>query len=325
MKKKIIIAVFAVICIMSCSTENTDIQTLKIDESIPEIADLVAFIPATEFDNTSKGKYVGVFGHYLNSELHGKVYINAGNDTRYTALIQLVNGEELKFTGVQQSRRKNIIYFEGETGSFDIDFTDYKKPEVTNVFMNSVDTEAYIVLSKSTRGAPTFSILGTYVDSSDPLFSGNWDLMGDFSTFEVVSVPTGLSFPFPTSIDVQIEEISSMIITHVSSPDPLISNAETDFDTNTAAMCAEAQLPGFVLPTTEAIIATIPAVGGATLVSAGGQTSMINGIEATWNLNYTPAIAIASVNETYVDDDCNEITSGTWSWNGRSGTTTVVN
>lgn len=326
MGKKIIIVAFAAVCIMSCSTDTSDTQTITIDENIPAIADLVTFVPDTEFDNTSKGKYVGIFGHHLNQELHGKIYINAGNDTRYAALIQLVNGEELKFTGVEQSRSSDIIYFEGATGSFDIDFTDYRNPEATNVIMNGVDTEAYISLAKSTRGAPTLVILGNYEETGNAgAFYGNWDLIGDFDTFDVVSVPTGLSFPLPTSVDVQIEEIFSMVISHTTSMTPLTSNNALDFGENTAAACAEEQLPGFTLPTTEAIIGNIPLLDNVTLVSAGGQTSMINGIEATWSLNYTPAIPIAGVTETYVADNCTPITSGVWSWNGRTGTTTVMN
>ena len=327
MGKKLLIAAFAAVCIMSCSTDQSDTQTITIDENISEIVDLVGFVPATEFDETSQGKFIGIFGHHLDQELHGKVYINAGNDTRYTALIELVNGEQLKFTGVQQSRSNpDHIYFEGKSGSFDADFSDYTSPKVTNVLMNDADTEAYMALTKSTGGVPAFVILGNYEETGNAAaFYGNWDLMGDFNTFDVVSVPTGLSFPLPTSIDVQIQEISSMVISHTTSMTPLTSNLASDFDTNAAAACAGMQLPGFVLPTTEAIIGQIPAVGNVTLVSAGGQTSMINGIEAAWSLNYTPAIAIAGVLETYVADDCTEITSGTWSWNGLTGTTTVIN
>lgn len=330
MGKKLMIVAFAAVCIMSCSTDNTDNETLTIDESIPEIANLVTFIPGSQFDNTSKGKYVGIFGHHLNSELHGKVYINAGLDTRYTALIQLVNGEELKFIGTQhQSKNNNLVYFEGETGSFDIDFTDYKNPEATNVIMNNVDAEAYITLAKSTRGADPLVILGNYVDSDDSGFFGNWDLM--------TNPATGAATPFSTVINglavtgtAVSQEIVTMSISHTTSMTPFIINGADDFDTNAAVACAPI---GVMIPTTEPVILDIfvntpfPLGDVADAVSAGGQTSMINGVEATWSFNYTSEIVNPigdNIPVSYIADDCSTIASGTWSWNGRSGTTTVL-
>lgn len=319
MGKKIIIAAFAAVCMMSCSTDTSDTQTITIDESIPVIADLVAFVPNTEFDNTSKGKYVGIFGHHLNQELHGKIYINAGNDTRYAALIQLVNGEELKFNGVEQSRSSDIIYFEGASGSFDIDFTDYRNPEATNVIMNGADTEGYMVLEKSTRGAAPFIILGSYVDSADPSFFGNWDLITDPATN--TATPVTLMGISGTAIT---QEIVTMSISHAGSMVPFISDTPEDFDTNAALACAPA---GVVIPTTEPVIIdlVIPfvgSVGGA--ISAGGQTSIINGIEASWSYNYTTPIPLAGLPEMYLSNDCSPALSGTWSWNGRIGTTSAL-
>lgn len=330
MGKKLFIAALVAISIMSCSTDNSDNQTLTIDESIPEIANLVTFIPEIKFDETSKGKYVGIFGHYLNSDLHGKVYINAGNNTRYTALIQLVNGEELKFTGVQQSRSSDIIYFKGESGSFDVNFSDYRNPEVTNVFMNNEDSEAYITLAKNTRGTDPLVILGSYVDSSDPTFFGNWDLMADPATNTATPFIITEGVPFPIEGTGVSQEIVTMSISHAGSMTPFIINGADDFDTNTAVGCAPA---GIVVPTTEPVIidilinAPIPVGDVADAISSGGQTSMINGVEATWSLNYTSAINLPpflSVPETYLENNCSAAVSGTWSWNGRSGTTTAI-
>ncbi|MEP0266117.1 hypothetical protein [Dokdonia sp.] len=332
MGKKLLIAAFAVICIMSCSTDNSDNQTLTIDESIPEIANLVTFIPGSQFDDTSRGKYVGIFGHYTNPELHGKIYINAGLDTRYTALIQLVNGEELKFIGTpQQSKNNNLVYFEGETGNFDIDFTDFKKPEATNVFMNDVDTEAYIVLAKTTRGADPAVIVGSYVDSSDPTFFGNWDLIANPATATSTPFTTMIpGVPFPVSGFGVTQEIVTMSISHAGSMTPFIINGADDFDTNAAIACAPS---GITIPTTEPVIidviidSPLPLGDVADAISAGGQTSMINGIESTWSFNYTSEIVNPlgeNIPASYISNDCNPALSGTWSWNGRTGTTTVL-
>ena len=326
------IAAFAALCIISCSTDNADNETLTIDESIPEIANLVTYIPGSQFDNTSKGKYVGIFGHYTNSELHGKIYINAGLDTRYTALIQLVNGEELNFTGTQQSRSNpNFIYFEGKTGSFDVDFTDYKNPEATNVIMDNVNTEAYIVLAKTTRGADPSVIVGSYVDSSDPTFFGNWDLIANPATATSTPFTTTIpGIPFPVSGFGITQEIVTMSISHAGSMTPFIINGADDFDTNAAIACAPS---GITIPTTEPVMIDIiidsplPLGDVADAISAGGQTSMINGIESTWSFNYTSEIVNpigANVPASYIADDCSPLLSGTWSWNGRTGTTTVL-
>lgn len=320
MGKKLIMAAFVAVCIMSCNTDNSDTQTITIDENISEIADLVGFVPSVEFDETSKGKYVGIFGHHLNQELHGKVYINAGNDTRYTALIELVNGKQLKFTGAQRSRTNpDLIYFEGKSGNFDINFANYTNPEATNVLMDGADTEAYMVLTKDKSGAPSFIILGSYVDSSDPSFFGNWDLITNPATN--IATPITLMGISGTAIT---QEIVTMSISHAGSMVPAIVDAPDDFDTNIAVACVPA---GITIPTTEPVIIelVVPFVGTiGNAISAGGQTSMINGIEATWSFNYTTPIPIAGQPETYVDDSCNAATSGTWTWNGRTGTTSAL-
>lgn len=93
MKLKVIVAALATLCLISCGSEQTDNQTVAIDERIPEITNQITYIPRTHFDTTAKGKYVGVLGHYQDSDVRGKIYVNVGMDTRYTAVVDLVNGE----------------------------------------------------------------------------------------------------------------------------------------------------------------------------------------------------------------------------------------
>jgi hypothetical protein len=248
---------------------------------------------------------------------------------RYKALIQLVNGQELNFVGKKSFKyNPNLISFEGEMGSFTIDFTNYKKPKVTNVFIKDTDTEAYIVLTKSTRGGDPFILLGSYVDSSDPAFFGNWDLMSSQVTTQVTPFTTTIS-GISVSGTVVTQEIVALTISHSASMTPFTSNSPDDFDTNTAIVCAPV---GVLIPTSEPVIMDIfvtspfPLGDVGDAISAGGQSSMINGIEATWSLNYTTRIDNPlglNLPETYVADDCSTILSGTWSWNGRSGITTV--
>ncbi|GGG33768.1 hypothetical protein GCM10011344_38230 [Dokdonia pacifica] len=332
MGKKLFIAAFAMLFIMSCSTDNEDNQTVTIDESIPEISNLITHVAATAFDNSARGKYVGVFGHYQNSELHGKIYINNGMDTRHSAIIELINGETLKFQGIPQSRSNpNLIYFEGKAGSFDLNFEDYANPQASNVFMNDVDTEGYITLVKSTRGADPLVFIGTYEETGNEIeFFGNWDLIANPATATSTPFSTTVpGVPFPISGTAVSQEIVTMSISHAGSTDPFVINGADDFDINAAVACAPA---GIAIPTTEPVILDItippPFPGFPTTlvdaISAGGQTSMINGIEATWSFNYTSAIPIAGIAESYINNDCTAAVSGTWSWNGRTGTTTAV-
>ena len=325
------IATFAILCMMSCSTDNEDNQTLTIDESIPEISNLITHVAATAFDNSARGKYVGVFGHYQNPDLHGKIFVNVGMDTRYSAVIELVNGERLSFKGVPQSRSAEIIYFEGDTGSFDLNFEDYTNPQASNVFMNDVDTEGYITLVKSTRGADPLVFIGTYEETGNEVeFFGNWDLIANPATATSTPFSTTVpGVPFAINGTAVSQEIVTMSISHAGSTDPFVINGADDFDINAAVVCAPA---GIAIPTTEPVILDItilpPFPGFPTTlvdaISAGGQTSMINGIEATWSFNYTSAIPIASIAESYLNNDCSPAVSGTWSWNGRTGTTTAV-
>ena len=335
MGRKLLIAAFAAVCIMSCSTDTNDTQTITINENIPEIVDLVGFLPATEFDETSQGKFIGVFGHHLEQELHGKIYINAGNDTRYTALIELVNGEQLKFTGVQQSRSNpDHIYFEGKSGSFDADFSDYTSPKVTNVLMNDADTEAYMVLVKSSAAGDAFVVIGNYEETDNEVaFYGNWDLIGNGTT---VTAPfstniTSAGFPFPVTLSggILLQDIVTMCISHTDSTAPFVIDGTDDFDTNAAAGCGPA---GSTIPSTEAVIfkvnITSPTSSTINGISAGGQTSMINGIEASWSFNYNSEITDpfgTNIPESYLANDCSSSLSGTWMWNGREGTTTIIN
>ena len=185
--------------------------------------------------------------------------------------------------------------------------------------MDSADTEAYMVLTKETSGAAPFIILGTYVDNSDPSFFGNWDLITNPATS--IATPVTLMGVSGTAIT---QEIVTMSVSHAGSMNPAIVNTPEDFDTNIAVACAP---DGVTIPTTEPVIIelVVPFIGIiGNAISAGGQTSMINGIEATWSFNYTTPIPLIGQPEAYVDDSCNPTMSGAWTWNGRTGTTLAL-
>lgn len=309
--KKILYLFVISFCIISCSTEENQIA-YTIDESVPVISDLVSFVPDTKFDKTSKGKYIGMFGHHSNPKLHGKVYVNAANDTRYAIQINLTNGEILKFQGLPRSSYTDKVFFQGESGSFEVDFSNYLAPEVSNVFIKEEPTQAYIILAKSTESSSPFVFLGTYVDSSDPSFNGNWNLMTDATS------STNTPFNFGgISGTVESQEINQLVVTRTGITTPF---KVTTFDTNTAAACAPA---GITLPTNQPVILdlSVPFVGDiGDAISAGGQTSLISNFSTTWSLNFANVV---SQGINYANDDCTPAINGTWARNGRSGTVTV--
>lgn len=84
-------------------------------------------------------------------------------------------------------------------------------------------------------------------------------------------------------------------ISHLASTNPFIITGEDNFDTNAAIGCAPT---GITIPTTEPVIIEIFIDGfgqDGDAICAGGQTSMINGIECFWSLNYTSPIVTVLV------------------------------
>lgn len=327
MKLKTMLLGASLLVALGCSTDS---DTTQENQYIPEITDLVNLVADTQYDNTPIGKYTGVFGHYLNKDLHGKIYINAGLDTRYSALIQLVNGQELKFKGKKITNSKHTVIFTGRSGSFQINFANYLSPLVSNVNINGEDEEAYISLVKSQNGADVFIRLGTYVDSTDPAFFGNWDLMGDPLTTEGTPFTSTIpGVPFLVDGNAVTQEINTLVLSHTGATSQVLVNGMDDFDPNAAIVCAPI---GVSIPSSEPVLIDIIVTGPISLgdiadaISAGGQTSMIIGNVASWSLNHTTQITIpfGDIPESYVTNDCNATTSGTWSWNGRSGTLTVL-
>lgn len=326
-----IIPLFLITLLISCSTDSND----ELNNDVPEIVDLVSYVADSSFDNTPQGKYVGVIGHYLDRDLHGKIYINMGMDKRHTAIIEMVDGSLHKFKGYNASRSNDkLIQYEGDSGSFMLDFTDFNNPISSNVYVKNVADTGYIVLGKSKAGIAPFVMMGTYVEDPVTGFTGNWDVMTNPLTLQTTPFSFPISDPFPTTVtgSAQTQEINQLMISHVGSTSPLVMTDPNDFDTNTAIGCAPV---GVVIPTTEPVLMDINITAPFNLgyigrgISAGGQTSTINGSVSSWSLNYTPAIVVpppfaTTIPASYSSDSCVETTSGTWSWNGRSGTTTVV-
>jgi len=321
--KKIILSLTVLgLLLLGCSPDAT---LDPIEENI--VVNLETFIPDLAFDQSPKGKYVGVFGHHTNLELHGKIFINAGQYNQYGALIKLVNGETMKFTGTPASRNGSIINFTGNSGSFIVNLQNFEETITSEVQLDNELTEGYIVLQKSTRGTIPFVLTGTYIDSTDPNFTGNWDLIGTGTQIDFNNTVVFPGFPVPITVTTATQEIATLSISHSGSISPILDNS---FETNTTSDCFTAVAPGLTFPTAPSLISSdlitdifgaIPGTTGS--VGAGGQSSLLNGNTATWNLTYSTPVVLPpflDVAESFYNEDCSPATSGSWSWNGRSGT-----
>ncbi len=306
-----------------CQQEEFEID----DQSAYISLNLETFVPSQDLDNSPKGKYIGVLGHHTNLDIHGKIFINAGQHQQYDALAKLTNGTILTFRGKPQTKDGILVFFQGKSGSFTMNFEDFTHPILSTVELYEQETEGYIVAKKSTKDVQAFVLTGTYVDDTDPNFSGNWDLIGDGTVTDVEVEVTVPGIPFPVNVSVPTENISTLSISHSGSIPPFI---DTTFESNAAQSCIEAAIGGSFSSAPFVIPSDIPnpfpgqdPLGGAGSISAGGQTSLLNGSNATWSLSYGAPIPLAGIPGGFSDDNCMPTTTGSWSWNGRSGTISI--
>lgn len=311
------------------SCQNDELETVEAASPFIDL-NLKTFVSEQDLDNSSKGKYVGVIGHYTNPSIHGKIFINSGQHNQYNALVEMNNGSTMKFKGIPQNRDASIVYFGGKEGSFIANFEEFQEPVLASVQFNEESDDGYIVVQKSSKGVDAVAITGTYVDENNPAFTGNWNMMGDGT---VTNIPVNLEpplVPFPVTLQIPTENISLVMITHSGSSTPLM---DMTFESNTAVDCIAMGFPGAPFPTVPFIIPTdIPSpipfgdpLGGEGSVTSGGQTSLFNGSNASWSLSFAAPIPAAMIPGGYSDDDCLPSPGGTWSWNGRTGTINIAN
>lgn len=308
--KKFLLIALTIGTMLSCS-QDTEIQNITADLTVPAITNLKTFTPDARFNESSLGKYVGVFGHHNNRDLHGKIYINAGADTRYSALIELVSGQELYFEGTA-TRNEHVFMFTGDHGSFTANFKDSTSPVFENVYIDGAEDASYIVAKKEIEGNQIIIILGFYLDPDDPNFFGAWNLMGDQATQQTTVRQTGLTPPLPEFYTALTQDIDQLVITHNNNTTPIVIN---NFGVNAGACDL---IPGFNPPTINPSVTFIPEFGSR-LVSAGGQTSSVLGFDLDWTLIYRPQIPNLPYFETYFRNDCALATSGTWTYRNRTG------
>lgn len=278
--KKLILLLAVTLVVFSCSKDTIDTETT---------ADLTQMTPSKSLDGTSEGMYHGVFGHNSVKELHGKILINAGNNGKYSALIQMVNGENIRFQGDQISRTN--IHFTSDRGNFDFNTVDITAPVASNVTIDGV--EAYIVTIKSRGGGIPVVALGTYEEAGNETnFYGNWDVIGDETTVGPFNSP-----PFQVS-----QLINMVVVSPQGTGGPFIDSI---MEPTTMPVCVSTATEPFIIE-----------VGPGVTVDIWlqDQVATFKGRTANYSINYQ------SGSDAYIDIDCNPLPFGSWSWNGRSGT-----
>lgn len=134
-------------------------------------------LAATSIDGDT---FTGVF-FSKDLELHGELKIDLASTDKYAAVVNLLNGKELKFRAQPDKNNSDIVHFKGQNGSFTLDFTN-KSDVVASGFLVD-DKEGHIKVYRHARGVPPAILFGSYVDDLDPAFTGAWDMIA-FGAFE---------------------------------------------------------------------------------------------------------------------------------------------
>ena len=187
-------------------------------ETVPEIesVDLTKIIDPTtaravaEFDKTSSGIYKGVLVAN-DMSYHGVLTVNFGNDSQYNAILEYGDDEKIGFipVNVASANASNVMEFRGRNAGFTLNVGDYNQPVVSNGYINGEKAQTKLLKETSTNQVRV--ALGTFIDDLDPNFTGTWDMLSNST--QIVTLSTGLGFPFPPTVDVIVNVISEVVLT----------------------------------------------------------------------------------------------------------------
>ena len=296
---KLSLLVIALLALFSCSTDDStdpiileNTTSVEIETPLESQMDMPAEdqTPATQLDTTKQGIYNGVVasGH---TQSRGKVWINLGNNTQYTATVKMVDGETMSFQGVRKSTRTGVSYlFANDNGSFTVTENTVRRPEITDVMLNN---EPYFMYAVKRRGGNTSNIFGsaTYTgtfqeDGGSRM--GTWNIMADGSNLNP-------NFMFGNGI-------SDLMVTFNGTME-----GDTTFEASPNFTCLGNSNPW--IP----IADLFEADGDGVL--AFEQSSTLFGGTVTWDLGFSSGLLGG-----YVDVNCdNSATSGIYTFTGPGG------
>ena len=295
MKKNYLKCLFAVgvMALNSCSTDS-DTDVLESEIVNIETTSLFEVTPDASLDQSEFGLYHGVFSS-RDLSLKGKIYVQV-QDNDYRAEVQLRDGEILEFTATPTNVINNIE-FSNERGSFTLDITDIDHTVAANVVLDT--KEGYIQVFKDRSNQRTLMVLGTFVDSADPTFTGNWDIATDGTLHPEDGFGDGF------------ETISEIV---VSINGNMFTDTNLDIESFDFECSIEPLMGDFI---SQAGLTDNFLGEGITILEGYNQIATYNGVDIMWNATLTRVSDLENPSLF----GC-ESTTGTWSTvgGGRSGT-----
>lgn len=268
---------------LSCSKETLDSPEAAFTLETSNLNSIAIQIPNSKLDNSAKGIYHGIVASGTTLS-RGKIWVNLGNDSSYTAIVEMVGGQHYNYTLDLSASDKemNRFVFVNKKSSFTIDTSDFLQPILENVVL---DQEPYFASAvKGTNNRMPFSLTGTFIeDVAGATFSGTWNLISSG-----VTAPEGFGY----------ELIGQTVVT-------FNGNMFTD------STMEQFNYPCIGNPAFNAQLGDF--VGNANAIIAHSQTSNFNGT-TNWDLG--------TANGDYYNNSCSLISSGSFSWtSATSGTT----
>lgn len=278
------------ITLFSCQTEETEAIV-----NDAETASLFLQLPDSSLDNRKEGFYQGVFNTF-DTTIKGQILINLGNQGQYKAEVQLLSGETLYFNA--NTKGTNNLVFSNHRGSFTINISDDGKAVAEDLMID--EKQGYIRSYKKNRGSNISLALGTYEETGNTSFTGNWDMVNLGSQVSVAGIYNGMA-----------PGIDNVVI---SSPNGSVFE-DTNFTNEPITVCTSY--------TAARAYVTFDLIGNGfiQLIEAQDQVSTFGGVDCSWGLS---ASAVSNINITgYTNNTCQTVNSGIWSWNGKTGTISV--
>ena len=292
--KKFTLLLLCIGLFQSCSNDE-----IEISESLnfTTATNLKSIEPKAEFIQESRGLYLGTVVT-SDLELHGKIYVNAGNDSNYNALIEFPNGENISFAAANQTERSlgNINYYSKDSNSrFTLNIQDYSHPIITDFTIRNLS--ANMVLVKDDLRSRAGVLVGTYVDANDPTFHGTFDVFTN-----------GAEHPYHSSA-------STITGTSIATPGGNVFGDELmeNFD---FSVCIED-----ISQTDFEPLIFIRADNTDAHFYADKQTSTVGSSELTWSVlkKLDDGYYVQFMDVPGFTDGCYSTFSGLWGWNGRYG------
>lgn len=158
------------ITIISCSVDEDAITSTTEDTVTILEAQLIPDFPNPENDYTKQGLYQGTI---VTQDLsfHEKITLNLGDNGLYNARITTSDNQQYLFDS-QNTIEDSVLNFEGDQGTFSVQFLDDNSVSFSNVIIQNKEAVATVFKDQSfQRMMPS---LGTF-SSADNSITGTWD------------------------------------------------------------------------------------------------------------------------------------------------------